>query len=232
VEGGPWWAQAPFRLIVLFVILAGVSLYGIPRIIKEAAGKASGESPCTLAPPPPVMRMSLDGLRNVVAASGIRSLVGDGGVDTSGLQEPAAAWSDTPPTGVPSETQGASTVDAGYEILWWSREQDHQGATLFVFPTADDASRYLRQATSPRCRQDGASYPLGQPAGARGLVWVNPVDVVQIDVFFSRGNRVYRLSEVPPGSPGEGPSGYDIHTLMWITQQLACEIKDAACPSS
>lgn len=36
----PWWARPSARLPILLAILAGVSLYGVPRIIYETAGAA------------------------------------------------------------------------------------------------------------------------------------------------------------------------------------------------
>ncbi|MGO9889422.1 MAG: hypothetical protein ACLP0L_16120 [Solirubrobacteraceae bacterium] len=33
----PWWARARARLVVLLVVLAAVSAYGVPRIIANAS---------------------------------------------------------------------------------------------------------------------------------------------------------------------------------------------------
>ena len=119
---------------------------------------------------------------------------------------------------------------AGYEIRWWSPQNVHEVADLFVFPTARDAARYVRQAASLRCRDPGAvSRPLAEPLGAKSLIWNNPLGYLQADVFFSRGNRAYRVSQVPPGPIHQVPAHSDVWRLLETPQQVACQLADARC---
>ena len=174
-----------------------------------------------------MLKLSAAGVAKAVAATGVKQLAAGGTSDMQGLQQPMAAWTDgyptTDPTGVPSTT----VESAGYEIRWWSPKQDNQVADLFVFANANDAGLWVREAASTRCRRHAASYPLSQPAGARALVWKNPLGVQQADIFFSRGNRAYRMVEVPPGV--EASASADVYLLLQRAQQLACRLNDAGC---
>lgn len=102
------------------------------------------------------------------------------------------------------------------------RQTITQGAGFFVFHSADDAARYVRAAASGRCRKDAVAYLLAQPAGARALAWNNPLGVSQADVFFVRGNVVYRLIDVSPDDLGR-------RELVRVSQWLACQMRDAKC---
>jgi hypothetical protein len=168
-----------------------------------------------------------------VTASGLAALVGRGSLDVEGFQQPsAAAWLDVPPPGDESQIRASTVIDGGYEIRWWSPEQDHQGASLFVFRSADAAARYVREAASSRCRRHAKAYRLSQPERARAIVWVNPLDVIQADVYFSRGDRAYRLIEVAPNDYQPSLSGLGARLQIGVAQLLACELKDARCQRS
>jgi hypothetical protein len=166
----------------------------------------------------------------VVAAAGLRPLAGAGRLDIEGAQDPMSAWSDQYPSNASPHDPFLVPALAGYEIRWWSPEGVHEGADLFVFPTAGDATHYVRQATAIRCRHVGAiSHPIREPAGALSLIWDNPLGFLQGDIFFSRGRRAYRVSVVPPGSAGQAPGEVDATRLLETPEQIACALSDARC---
>jgi hypothetical protein len=219
-------ARTPVRLIVLLGLLVAVAAYGIPTIIHKAS--ASNTSGCSTGAVPVTLRSSLTGVESTLAG-GLKSLVRPGSVDVQGLQEPTSAWSDVPPSAPSAASSAPDNVDAGYEIRWWSIEQDHQAVDEFVFGGSREASLYVRQAASVRCRDHAAAYRLAQPAGGRALIWTNPDGVREADVFFSRGSRAYRLVDVPPSTYLEGPLRLDAQELIGPSQSLACRLAHAEC---
>ncbi len=208
-------------------MLAIVSAYGAHKILKATKARATAACYPTGQPLP---RWGLAETERTVAVTRLRSLLGDGSKDVEGPQDPIAAWSDQVPSFASPRDAYLVPALAGYEIRWWSPEGVHEVADLFVFPTAGDASRYVRLATLPRCRHFGAvSYPVTVPAAARSLVWDNPLGYLQADVFFSRGNRAYRVSEVPPGPRDQPPSHIDGRRLLRTPEEIACQLGDARC---
>jgi hypothetical protein len=213
---GPWYLRAPVRLTFLLVVLAGVAAYGVPRIVRAGGwGSAHG---CSTGTPPPLAKLTPVALGRALGASGADQLIGEGFPDVEGLAEPTQAWTDSIPSVLPT----GAAVDGGYEIRWWSDQYDHQSVDVFVFATAADARAYVRMAARARCRRLAISYSTPELPGGRGLFWNNPVAASQGDVFFARGNRAYRLTEVGPGDLAS-------RLLVDIAQRLACELPEAGC---
>jgi hypothetical protein len=220
-------ARAPVRLLVLLALLGAVAALGVPKIIDEVS--ASGIPGCSLGRVPQQIQLTPANVERAVRASGLPLLVGSGSLDVEGFQPASATWLDVPP---PSAQSNGEPFVGGYEIRWWSPDQDHQGADLFIFRSERDAARYVRKAASTGCRTHAHAYRLAQPAGARALVWVNPLGWIQADVFFSRGDRVYRLFEVAPGGYQATLTGPGARLLIGTSQLLACEVKGAGCARS
>lgn len=208
------------RLPVLLVLLTGVAIYGVPKIIHGGAGTSAGAAPACPTAPATVM-LPDSRFRLMLQASGIDTLVGRGTLDTQGWQEPSSTWADAPPSN--HSVADSTPVDAGYEIRWWSISQDHDGATFFVFPSATAAHRYIRQAASVRCRANARAEALSEPSGARGVVWTNPDQARQADVFLARGQAVYRILVVPYESRND-------RSMLRLAQRLACKLSAANCP--
>jgi hypothetical protein len=222
----PWCARPAVRLTLLLVALAIVSAHGLPRVI----ARASAGTPAPPCPPraAPTAKSTLADLGLMASGDGLYSLVRDGTLDTYGLQEPAAAWLDNPPdkpTGMPS----LAHVDAGFELRWWSRTSDHFGASLFLFAGARSADEYVSEASSTRCRSGAVSTSVSWPAGARAIVWDNPLGYLQADVYFARGRLVYRLADVASGSADKRPSSANLKRLLVEPERVACELTYAGC---
>lgn len=155
-------AKARLPLIGLLAVLAGVALYGVPKIAQAVSGMAVGPDTatgagCQLPPVRSPLKWSLAQLDDAVTASGLKSLAGDGTADVQGRQEPNAAWSDAYPVEQHSSDPSITLTNAGYELRWWSSRRDHQAADLFVFRSAADAARYARRGASTRCRRRASS---------------------------------------------------------------------------
>jgi hypothetical protein len=205
-------------------VLAIVAAFGAQRLFGAGTVRAAASCYPTGRPLP---RWSLAETRHAVALTGLGYLVGAGRVDVEGPQDPMAAWSDQVPSSASPHDPFVLPALAGYEIRWWSPQGGHDVADLFVFRTARDAARYVRLATASRCGGRGAvSYRITAPAGARSLVWDNPLGYRQADVFFSRGDRAYRVGEVPPRSPSDS----DGRRLLAMPQRIAGYL--ASCLSS
>ena len=232
----PWWSRAAIRLALLLGVLAVVAAFGAHKWLKGGPGRASASASastsasCYAISAHPLARWPAGKVDHAVAAAGLRWLVGAGRLDIEGPQDPMAAWSDQYPSDVSPHDPFLIPALAGYEIRWWSPEGLHGAADLFVFASAGQAARYVRQATSPRCRHSGViSHPVAEPAGAVSLVWDNPLGYLQADLFFARGNRAYRVGVVPPGSAGEPPDEVDASRLLKTPQENACQLSGAAC---
>lgn len=226
----PWWARAPARLAFLLVVLAGVATYGVPRIIANASAGASPPPLCSLVVPSLAKASIPEIERTADYYAGLYALLGRGRLDVWGLQEPSAAWADNPPryVGLPH----VLLVDAGLEMRWWSPAGDHLGASMFVFPDSRSADKFVSEASSSRCRMAAVSAAISQPPSARALVWDNPEGYLQADVYFARGNVVYRLAAVGAGPTGERPTRADVPPLLGVADGLACALTYAGCTSS
>lgn len=223
MDATPWWGKGYVHLTVLLVLLAGVAAYGVPRIVQRLNGE-SAIARCAAVHVGPQPLWSLAKLNAVVSASGLPALVGDGTVDDQGLQTPDAAWTDRYPTPTSSPDPAITPAGAGYEIRWWSRDNDHQGVDLFAFSTATDAARYVRTAATTNCRRSATVYRMLRPAGARAVVWTNPIGVLEADVLVARGRRAYVTFEVPPIG-----TRLPARRLIAIPAGIACELRDAGC---
>jgi hypothetical protein len=162
-------------------------------------------------------------LERALGASGLRRLP-SAQLGVQGKVGPNVAWSD----GLPAGQASAGPIDAGYELRWTSGG-DHLLADLFLFGTASGAAAYVRAASSPNCRTKAGNGRLPAISGAIGLIWTNPNDTLQADVFFSRGIRAYRLSDVPPNRHGKGLSDVNPTKLIATPLALACRLPDAHC---
>lgn len=216
--------RPPVRLLVLFVVLAGVAAYGVPKIVSDVSAAPASASSC--ATPPPTTRETLAQLARLTAR--LRPLLAGRAVEVQGLQEPAGMWTDQPPTG-PPRLSGSTTVDAGYEIRWWADDQDHLALDVFHFNSARAASRFVSEAASTRCRRDATAPAVTQPSGGRGLLWTNPDDAREADVLYSRGASAFRLVNVPPLTYLDGAYRLDDQELIGAAEAMACQVASAGC---
>ena len=223
----PWWAAAPARIGVLLLVLACVASFGIPRIIHNATARHG--SVCMPGPVPQASSLNAAEIQEAVSVTGVDALVGAGMVDARGVQGPMSAWSDADPGADPATLTTPGRMPGGYEVRWFSPDRHHLAVDLLVFPTGADATEYVRQAASTRCRQHAAAFPLAEPANARAVVWRNPDGAPEADVLFARSNIAYRVVEVPAGVDRDGSSGAVRTAHVAIAARVACQLSAARC---
>jgi len=119
---------------------------------------------------------------------------------------------------------------AGYEIRWWVQTRNHIVADVFEFATAQQAKDYLTRAASVRCRHDGVVRRAPFPQHAYNLLWTNPDNAIQQDVFFASGRRVYRVVDVRAKRKHAVRSRRSEQEIATITVDvLACKLPGANC---
>ncbi len=91
------------------------------------------------------------------------------------------------------------------------------------------ARDFFQRASSAHCRPAGAQIPVPSPPNARDLVWRNPDEVIQDDVYLLRGSRVYRISDVRPQNPRVSPRSTEQRIGLSIVNNLACALPEANC---
>jgi hypothetical protein len=219
----PWWARAPARLALLLPLLAVVAWLGVPRIFGGSGDNALAGW-CQEPAIPAALKVPPAAVERAVATSGLRRLLA-GHLDVQGPVGTSVARSD----GLPDGKTSAGPIDAGYELRWWTRQGNHRVADLFLFATASEAAAYVRTASSPDCRVKAGNGWVPAISGGVGLIWTNSHDTLQADVFFSRGNRAYRLSDMPPGGEGKGLADVNPIKLIATPVALACRLPDARC---
>jgi hypothetical protein len=144
-----------------------------------------------------------------------------------GVVPAEVAWSDNAPQGIrASEREGL--WPASYEMRSWtidpqlSPELDDVVADVFVFTDPVQAHRFFAEATSPRCHLDGIARATSEPPQASNLIWVNPDNATQEDVFLLRGARVYRISDVRPARSSWQPGVSRVNVLACALAQASC----------
>jgi hypothetical protein len=213
---------------VLLCILAGLTAYLVaaPGGPFGSAG-GSGNGPCSHEASPKVIQVPasyLSGLRRSVLAALPRRI---GRLYEEGTITSANAWSDDLPS--PPTTSPGSLRPAGYEMRWWAPNGDDVVADVFVFANSAQARRFVGEAGNARCRALGWQMPASWPAGAYNLRWVNPERVVQADVFLARGERVFRVADVPPQQRGPGVPWRTLRRTFLTIDTLACLLPGADC---
>lgn len=118
---------------------------------------------------------------------------------------------------------------AAYEMRWWSPNRDDIVADVFVFADPASAGRFMELALSTRCRRSAAQAPTARPSQAGNLSWLNPDGHPQADVYLTRGNRVYRVADVPAGARASSVHPGRLHRAFYTIDALACLIPGAGC---
>jgi hypothetical protein len=231
----PWWYQRRFRLPLLLGCL-GLTLSAlIATGSLQNAGSAPSRRWCVPATPPLAsvrlstlleLHASLLGVMKPLARARYRV----------GTVLPEDAWSDNLPQSLLASREAGLLWPASWEMRSSASDpqlapaQDNVVADVFLFAEQRQAQRFFAEATSDRCRSDASARPASQPPRARNLVWVNPDNVTQDDVFLLRGLRVYRIAEVRPAGAPTRPSVAQQQEGLSRVDALACALPDASCP--
>ena len=140
------------------------------------------------------------------------------------------AWSDNSPRPGAVLLPNVALVPGAYEMRWWAPDRDDVAADVFVFTGASQANDFFERASSVRCRRAGVQMPVSSLPHARDLMWLNPDDVFQEDVYLLRGQRVYRVGDVRQRQGGRaGPSAAERRVAFSIVNGLACALPGSGC---
>jgi hypothetical protein len=218
----PWWLGRRIRLPVLLGCL-GLAIFVLltsqSSILSSSSGSSAAASGGCVPPAPPslqnvpwrdieALRASLLGVMRPLARARY----------AWGVVPAEVAWTDNAPQSIrASEREGL--WPASYEMRSWtidpqlSPELDDVVADVFVFTDSVQARRFFAEATSPRCHLDGIERATPEPPQARNLIWVNPDNATQEDVFLLRAASVYRISDVRPARSSwqPGVSRVNVH---------------------
>jgi hypothetical protein len=221
-----WRASQRIRLSLLLAC-AGVLALWLAAARTGALGHATASAPCPLTGAPRVVQVTaaeLGGLRAGVARAMPDRI---GRLYEEGTVEGANLWSD----GLPSPPPAIATAlrPGGYEMRWWAPTRDDIAADVLLFDDPAHAREFLVRAASPGCRAAAGATHARWPSGARNLRWVNPEGLVQADVMFARGPRVYRVAVVQSGRAARTPTPGDLRRAFRAVDTLACLLPAAAC---
>jgi hypothetical protein len=220
-------------LVLLIGCLTGVLAY---LTIHDATSSSRSAGRCPRDLIPEVARVP-PGQLSMLRASVARVLPGRvGRLYEEGPVLASNAFSDDSPLS-PSVSPSALRP-AGYEMRWWSPNRDDIVADVFVFSGSAAAQRFMEQAISTRCRSSAAQAQARRPVQAANLVWVNPDGYTQADLYMARGDRVYRVADVPEAArltklaPGRlRRAFYTVDTLACLIPAAGCGLADRAAPA-
>jgi hypothetical protein len=229
-RGRSWWMSVRTRLPLMLVCLAA-AVFALVRADGGVLSRASGKSaPC---PPrtPALAEVSIGGLvslhdelRRAIAAVAARPA-------TVGVVHPEVAWSDNPPATVRASRLPGGRWPASWEMREYLSSSGNHEAILgdvFYFASAAVAHEFLQRAASRACHRSAIAVAAPFPAAARNLVWINPDDVLEEDVYTQQGPLVFRIGSVRTKGP---PAVQDSAGLARV-DRLACALSSAVCPRS
>jgi hypothetical protein len=142
----------------------------------------------------------------------------------------ASAFSDAEPA--PPPLSSTASRPGGYEMRWWAPNRDDVAADVFVFSSSAEAQRFLQRAVDARCRSSGQEMTAPKPFQAHNLAWINPDGFAQADVFFARGRRVYRVSDVPVGTKPRTLTLAQLQRTLYTVDALSCLLSEAHCSTA
>ncbi len=108
------------------------------------------------------------------------------------------------------------------------RRYDDVVADVFEFADPGNAQKFFEEAANVHCRHQAGALLSASPPGASDLVWLNPDNATQYDVFLRRGALVYRLAEVRIKvlTPKR-----EERVMFARVNRLACGLPHAGCSS-
>jgi hypothetical protein len=215
---------ALLTMLAVYALAARTSVFGSTGAIAGGGAGLAANCPSQAIPPvETVSRTTLRGLREDLRGVmfGRERRLYEQGVAT-----PRSAWSDSEP-GKHTALPAGARDPGGYEMRWWSGNDDVV-ADVFVFAVADQARAFFESASSARCRTASTALAASSPPGARDLVWRNPENFAQEDVYLLRGRRVYRIAVVLAHA-GDTSTATSRKTAFSLVNALACTLPEASC---
>jgi hypothetical protein len=216
----PWWTRLAGPLLLVLVALGAY--------LALSGGSGSGSGPSCLGRGSPEVRLVSAATLSPLRASVARVLPQRvGRLYEEGTVTAGVAFSDDSPS--PPAVSPTARRPGGYEMRWWAPNGDDVVADVFVFSGPHAAQHFLELASGARCRHSGRIGSAAHPPLARNLAWVNPDGFGQADVYLSRGDRVYRIADVPAGQRGTRGPSETLGRALQAVDALACLLPHAHC---
>lgn len=220
------------RLVALLAVLGGLAAYLLLTHVLSSGSSSplSALSACLPRHRPQVERVApraLGPLREAVVRVLPERL---GRLYEEGTIESANAFNDDFP--LPPPVSATQARPGGYEMRWWAPNGDDIVADVFVFASAGEAGRFLREASGTGCRLHAHAREAPLPPRSHNLTWLNPEHVTEADLYLRRGSRVYRVADVPPAQRGRLASRRAIAHAFLTIDTLACLLPHASCSES
>jgi hypothetical protein len=132
-------------------------------------------------------------------------------------------WSDDTPQRIRESRLAGGGFPASFEMrVWAERPKSIVGldvvADVFLFDDPIHAHRFFEEAAGTYCHPHSSTSSTPRPPRARDLIWTNPLNVTEEDVFLLRGSLVYRVGTVTARRNG-----------LATVNRLACELPEAGC---
>ena len=212
-------------MLAVYALAARTSVFGTTSA--TAGGGASLVANCPSQTVPSVEDVSvatLRGLREDLRGVmfGRERRLYEQGVATS-----SDAWSDSEP-GKHTALPAGARDPGGYEMRWWAADNDDVVADVFVFADTSRARAFFERASSTRCRAASMALATSSPPSGRNLVWRNPDNLAQEDVYLLRDQHVYRIAVVLARA-GSTSTAASRTTAFSLVNELACTLPEAAC---
>lgn len=233
----PWWARQRIRLPALLVCLAALVLYllagrtgglGLGADVGQTHTNGAWASGCPARSAPQVASVAPTSLAALRADVGRVMQGRHGRMYEAGIVTSENAWSDNSPQPVSGVSLKGTRVPDAYEMRWWALNGDDVVADVFGFAQASQARDFFQRASSARCRPASSQAEVSLPPDARDLIWRNPDNVIQADVYLLRGNHVYRIGDV--SSQRSGPTLRRRERRAFVTVDvMACALPEANC---
>jgi hypothetical protein len=229
-----WLTYGPVRLALLLALLTLLAVYALAArtsVFGSTSAVVGGDvglaANCPSQPVPSVETVSRATLRGL--REDLRGVMfgRERRLYEQGVATPRSAWSDSEP-GKHTALPAGARDPGGYEMRWWAAGNDDVVADVFVFADTSRARAFFERTSSTRCRTASMTLAASSPPGGRDLVWLNPDNLAQEDVYLLRGQRVYRVAVVlaRAGSTSTSASRKSAFSLV---NELACTLPEAAC---
>jgi hypothetical protein len=230
--------QPTGSVMVLLACLAGLVFYllagrigglGLGRDAGQARAGGAWASGCPARSAPRVASVAPGSLAALGASVGRVMRGRHGRMYEAGIVTSENAWSDNSPQPVSITSSRVPRVPDAYEMRWWASNGDDIVADVFGFAHASQAREFFELASSARCRPASSQAEVSLPQHARDLIWRNPDDVIQADVYMLRGNRVYRVGDVSSQDSRGTPRRSERRRAFVTVDVLACTLPEANC---
>jgi hypothetical protein len=198
------------------------------HLLAASAHRVPIARPCLHDLPPALAQVDAHGLEGLKDTLRVAIAAGGDQAYDFGAMTVGDAWADNPPTRFerkPPNNLWPATASAYAWNPHLGRPQETPNVTVMQFPDAATAGRYWRSASAAACHRDGRTTNVPGFAVSRFLMWTNPLDYPQTDLWILRGRTVYLLLVVNEKHARMPVRIRDANVIG----RLACGLPDSGC---